>query len=435
MLLVLLPPLPPPSRLHLLLLSIVAQPTAALASRRRPSSRSAAAETVEAEPLRAGETRAGSSRTAATSRRRSWHPACLLGRSSSSAAGGRPVRPTVRLRRAASAASPSAASASASSSPHLSSPSGSPAPSAGGTAASRDWVDDDDPTAIDRQWYDADEESGVALDDESRAFLTDAPLPAPAAAAASATAPGAASTARSGRGLSVRAQQLRDDGARWEENRLLQSGVVTAASVDTDFTDETEHKVSIVVQDVKPPFLDGRIAYTTQQEMVSTVRDPTSDLAVIARKGSALLSTLREKAERGAMKDKFWQVAGSHLGNVIGVKQPEEAGGEGGKAAAAVKGGAAAAAGAGQRGLSPVQPVRLPPAVRVCSSERVQCEPQHRVSARVPAHLLVQGRAHESHQGQRRHRHRGRDGIGVRISADRSTARPGQPPRPSRCCL
>ena len=37
---------------------------------------------------------------------------------------------------------------------------------------------------------------------------------------------------------------------------------------------------------MKPPFLDGRIVFTTQQEMVSVVKDPTSDMATLARNGS-----------------------------------------------------------------------------------------------------------------------------------------------------
>ena len=57
--------------------------------------------------------------------------------------------------------------------------------------------------------------------------------------------------------------------------------------------------------------------------MVSVVKDATSDLAMIAKKGSALLASLREKAERNKMKDKFWEVAGNRIGNVMGVKAQE----------------------------------------------------------------------------------------------------------------
>ena len=235
----------------------------------------------------------------------------------------RPDRPTSPARRpppALTTGHPGDVDASKAPSPAVGSPPRSSRPSS--SPDSPEWVDDEDPTAVDREWYDADEEGGVALDDEGRAFVSAGEAVAPAAREAS-------TAARSVKRLSARAAAVHEDNARWEENRMLQSGVVTATSVDLDFTAETEKRVQLTVLDMKPPFLDGRTAYTTQQEMVSVVKDPTSDLAVIAKKGSALLSSLREKTERGQMKDKFWEVAGSHLGKVIGVKD-EAVKGEGG---------------------------------------------------------------------------------------------------------
>ena len=188
---------------------------------------------------------------------------------------------------------------------------------------------DADPTAVDREWYDTDEAGGVVFDDESQAFLTPS-LPSTSASTSTSNPNSKAPPTRPIKKVSARAQQVQEDNARWEENRMLQSGVVTATSVDMDFVSETEAKVQLTVLDMRPPFLDGRTAFTTQQEMVSVVRDPTNDVAVIAKKGSALLQSLREKKERSEMKTKFWEVAGSHLGRVIGVKEEGEgAGGEG----------------------------------------------------------------------------------------------------------
>jgi pre-mRNA-splicing factor ATP-dependent RNA helicase DHX38/PRP16 len=62
----------------------------------------------------------------------------------------------------------------------------------------------------------------------------------------------------------------------------------------------------VMVHDLKPPFLDGRVVFTTQTAMVSVVKDPTSDLAVIAKAGSALLQELRLNKDKNAMKNKFW---------------------------------------------------------------------------------------------------------------------------------
>lgn len=45
----------------------------------------------------------------------------------------------------------------------------------------------------------------------------------------------------------------------------------------------------VVCADTKPPFLDGRVVFTTQAEPVMPLKDPTSDMAIIAKKGSALM--------------------------------------------------------------------------------------------------------------------------------------------------
>lgn len=74
------------------------------------------------------------------------------------------------------------------------------------------------------------------------------------------------------------------------------------------------------------------MVFTKQLEAVQHVRDPTSDMAIISRKGSRLVREKREQAERA--KATRFDVAGTTLGNVMGVKgkKPEEersGGGEG----------------------------------------------------------------------------------------------------------
>ncbi|TMW57702.1 hypothetical protein Poli38472_014305 [Pythium oligandrum] len=122
------------------------------------------------------------------------------------------------------------------------------------------------------------------------------------------------------RGMSARASALNADQEAWENNRLLTSGVVAKTRVETEFDDELDARVQIMVHSTKPPFLDGRVSFTTQLEMVSTVRDPTSDLAVCARKGSELLREVREQRERSKMRKRFWEIGGSRMGDAIGVK-------------------------------------------------------------------------------------------------------------------
>ena len=76
----------------------------------------------------------------------------------------------------------------------------------------------------------------------------------------------------------------------------------------------------IVVHDMKPPFLDGRVVYSKQSEPVMPLKDPTSDMAVCSKKGSQLMRDVRERRERErATKDKF-NMAGTVIGNILGVK-------------------------------------------------------------------------------------------------------------------
>lgn len=84
---------------------------------------------------------------------------------------------------------------------------------------------------------------------------------------------------------------------------------------------DSDSAVHVLVRELKPPFLDGRIKYTTQIESVSVVRDSTSDLAVLAKRGSGVVSQLREQEDRSKMRKRFWELSGSAMGNVVGIAE------------------------------------------------------------------------------------------------------------------
>ena len=48
------------------------------------------------------------------------------------------------------------------------------------------------------------------------------------------------------------------------------------------------------------------------------LRDPTSDMAVIARAGSKLVRDIREKKEASKSRKRFWEMAGSKMGKITG---------------------------------------------------------------------------------------------------------------------
>ncbi|CAG8761218.1 15668_t:CDS:2, partial [Acaulospora morrowiae] len=94
--------------------------------------------------------------------------------------------------------------------------------------------------------------------------------------------------------------------------------------MDLDFEDDSETRVHLLVHDIKPPFLDGRMVFTKQLEAVQSVKDPTSDLAVFSRKGSQLVKEKREQMERQKAAKNVVDIAGTSLGNLMGIKATDE---------------------------------------------------------------------------------------------------------------
>ncbi|XVF79552.1 hypothetical protein PTKIN_Ptkin14bG0232400 [Pterospermum kingtungense] len=123
---------------------------------------------------------------------------------------------------------------------------------------------------------------------------------------------------------SKKLSQLTADNAQWEDRQLLRSGAVRGTEVQTEFDDEDERKVILLVHDTKPPFLDGRIVFTKQAEPIMPIKDPTSDMAIISRKGSALVREIHEKQSMNKSRQRFWELAGSKLGDILGVEKTAE---------------------------------------------------------------------------------------------------------------
>eukprot|EP01132_Coremiostelium_polycephalum_P007520 gene7520-9243_t len=123
---------------------------------------------------------------------------------------------------------------------------------------------------------------------------------------------------------SAKQNQINEDNNRWETNRLMQSGVVSQTEIDLDFQEEEEARVNLLVHNTVPPFLDGRMVFTKQQKPVQTVKDVTSDMAIISRKGSALMKEYREKRDRIKSQKKVWELGGTTLGKIMGVKSEDE---------------------------------------------------------------------------------------------------------------
>ncbi|KAG9289815.1 hypothetical protein G9A89_015395 [Geosiphon pyriformis] len=164
---------------------------------------------------------------------------------------------------------------------------------------------------LDREWYNIEESSG-AMDDTHNPFEVYADIEQKKEAELA---------QKQLKKLSARQEQYNKDNELWETNRMLTSGVAQRKEMmDLDFTDDSEARVHLLVHDMKPPFLDGRMVFTKQLEAVQSVKDPTSDLAVFSRKGSQLVKDKREQIEKQKATKKTVELAGTTLGNIMGIQ-------------------------------------------------------------------------------------------------------------------
>lgn len=125
--------------------------------------------------------------------------------------------------------------------------------------------------------------------------------------------------------ISAQQRQINKDNEKWETNRMLLSGVVTKLyDGNEDSDDFSQGRVHLMVHNIVPPFLDGRIVFTKQPEPVVPVKDPTSDMAILSKKGSALVRYHREMKERKKAQKKEWELAGTRIGEIMGVEKPKE---------------------------------------------------------------------------------------------------------------
>lgn len=175
----------------------------------------------------------------------------------------------------------------------------------------------EDLTELDRDWYLGDD-SGHVFGDESHN---------PFAGGYDATfeqrqQEKALASKKLGQRMTAKAAQKQREVDAWETNRMLGSGVAQRADGAHDFEDDEDAvRVHLLVHELRPPFLDGKTVFTKQTEPVSAVRDAQSDMAVFARKGSKVVKDKRQQKERQKQAQEATNVAGTQLGNILGVKE------------------------------------------------------------------------------------------------------------------
>lgn len=179
--------------------------------------------------------------------------------------------------------------------------------------------DEDEEEAMDRDWYGGDEDGGHAFGDDSHN-----PFGATNDAWLDQQREAALAEKKTGKRMNARQLQRQKDVDAWETNRMLGSGVAQRRDFHDDFEDDEEAtRVHLLVHDLKPPFLDGKTIFTKQQDPISAVLDPQSDMAVFSRKGSAVVKEKRQQKERQKAAQEATNVAGTALGNIMGVKEDD----------------------------------------------------------------------------------------------------------------
>ncbi|KAK1935937.1 putative DEAH box RNA helicase [Babesia divergens] len=204
---------------------------------------------------------------------------------------------------------------------------------------------------LDHMWYDRDDESFLMqnnYDEENHVYLAEQEAKRQAQLPGSREMLGHAHKAKKG-SLS---SQKHIDSSLWELSRMKQGGAgsrlcnleiqgLTASNVHKD-----EVKKIVLVRSVIPPFIYDNLRKETREALdqsvaagdntfnhiykqflnqnISVVKDQTSDIAQMAKKGSAILRHLKEESERNASRVRFWDLEGSKLGTLLRLEEVRE---------------------------------------------------------------------------------------------------------------
>lgn len=141
------------------------------------------------------------------------------------------------------------------------------------------------------------------------------------------------------RRLTAKQAAFARDNDRWESNRLEMIGGQRKRGFDAQQDDDHQRsQVQLILHDCLPPFMQPGASHAflgslitdgangnsgTVKAIVEPFRDATSDMAVIARKGSAAVRSMRERRERKRLM-KTLEGNATTLGALMGKKEETE---------------------------------------------------------------------------------------------------------------
>ncbi|KAK1442315.1 ATP-dependent RNA helicase [Babesia gibsoni] len=204
---------------------------------------------------------------------------------------------------------------------------------------------------LDHMWYDRDDESFLMqnnYDEENQVYLAEQE------AKRQAQLPGSKdmlsqSKQKNKGSLTI---QRHIDTSLWELSRIKQGGAGSRlANLELQgLTEKNIHKDEVkkivLIRSVIPPFIydnlkkemrdaldrsvaagDNTFNHIYKQflnQNISVVKDSTSDIAQMAKKGSEILRHLKEESERNASRVRFWDLEGSKLGSLLKLDEIKE---------------------------------------------------------------------------------------------------------------
>lgn len=188
---------------------------------------------------------------------------------------------------------------------------------------------EEDTVKMDREWYDKDEDDAVDL--SHNPFLEMEDGSGQISGHWREKIEAVTKSNSSSKKYNLREAQFNKDNERWELNRMMRSGASSGFSFGLfDPSKDEDHQqlqTYLLVQDRTAPFLSNYEQLLSTKKLtvepVQPVKDATSDIALLARKGSAVVRDARERKERTRLM-KTLEGVGTTLGNLMGKEAEEE---------------------------------------------------------------------------------------------------------------
>lgn len=108
---------------------------------------------------------------------------------------------------------------------------------------------------------------------------------------------------------------------QWEMQKMGQAGLLKNGDLENDLDDD--QGIILEVKDPDPEFLKNKKFSKLKKYEIKTCKDPTSDMALLAKNGSAILKRFRDNKESMKSNERFWDISKSNLGKVMGLDKPE----------------------------------------------------------------------------------------------------------------